>query len=165
MQPRLAPTVCITSTGIARSLLSTESRTRTANGTKVISDTSLVMAIERTVGSRTSTAHTPLMPCIRSSIVRARRSKIPVDLMPATHAMKQNRMQRVLTSTYPVYPLSGGTRTIDTSIRIRDASRTSLPLMRCMSPSIRRPCRRRIYAGPSVGSVGYIYLNGVTSCR
>lgn len=87
-----------TRTGISRSLRPIESRTSIAKGTNVIRATSLVMNIERTVGSRISTAQALLTPWVRPSIPWAMTSKIPVDLMPATHAMKQNRTQSVLTS-------------------------------------------------------------------
>ena len=98
MLPRLAATVCITTTGRIALPSPARPRTRMVNGTKVISATSLVMNMEQKNGRRTRIRQRDLrlrLPARRRAATAPKRWH---SLMPATTAMKQNRMQSMRTS-------------------------------------------------------------------
>ena len=65
MLPRLAATVCRTMTGISRFCCPVMDRTRTVNGTKVISATSLVISMLRKKHRNTRTAESCLVSAVR----------------------------------------------------------------------------------------------------
>ena len=98
MLPRLAATVCSTTTG--RMLLPSPAMpsTRMVKGTKVIRATSLVMNIEQKNGRSTRIRQSILRLRLPASRRAATAPKRWHSLMPATTAMKQNRMQSMRTS-------------------------------------------------------------------
>ena len=98
MLPRMAATVCRTTTGTIRSLLFAILRTSIANGTKVSSATSLVMNMAQKNGSSTSRRQSTLTLLSPPRMRWARILNTLHFLRPATTAMKQNRMHRVRTS-------------------------------------------------------------------
>ena len=98
MLPRLAATVCSTTTGSMLPRSSAMLRTRMVNGTKVISATSLVMNIEQKKGRSTRTRQSVLRACLPARILPATVPNRLQSLMPATTAMKQNRMHSMRTS-------------------------------------------------------------------
>ena len=89
MLPRLAAMVCNVITGIKRLVLPVSVSSITANGTNVISATSLVMNIELKKHKKTSIRARPrvFFACLRSREPRA--ANIPVSLKPATTSIRQ----------------------------------------------------------------------------
>ncbi len=98
MHPRFAATVWSTRTGAIMSFLSMPERTATARGTKVISETSLVIAIDAKKGRATSARQILRAEPVFPTIHDAAALNTPHSDIPATDAMRQNRMQSIGTS-------------------------------------------------------------------
>ena len=103
--------VCSTSTPTARFSQPSSSSTNSVKGTKVMSATSLVTAMEVKKGSSTSATPRPRPPKRLKSRCEST-SNTPQDWKPATTAIRHSSRHSTLTSIYPMYAASGGTKNI-----------------------------------------------------
>ena len=95
MPPRLAASVCMTMTRTSMSRQPAASRANVAMGTNVSSATSLVMSIDEKNGSMTSAKHTIRFDRSPDTMRCAMRARTPLDLRPATDAIRPNK--RIMT--------------------------------------------------------------------
>ena len=98
MLPRLAPMVCMHTTGrisFCRASGPRLSSTTKAKGTKVSSETSLVMNMLPKKHSPTSTSTSCRVPPVRASRARPIRSNTPCCRSPAITVIREKRMASV----------------------------------------------------------------------
>lgn len=97
MLPRLAATVCIQTTGTAsrRPGAPSPDKTEKVKGTKVSSETSLVMTMLPKKHSPTSSQTSASSPRVRPSSARPSRSNTPCRRSPAITAISANRTASV----------------------------------------------------------------------
>lgn len=90
MLPRLAAIVCNAITGMSSSVMPEAVKSMTANGTKVINDTSFVMNIEQKKHKNTSIKISCRVPPARLRSIDPSALKSPTLCKPATTSIRQN---------------------------------------------------------------------------
>ena len=93
--PRLAATVCITTTGTTSFSCPASRSTTSAKGTKVISETSLVTTMLQTNGRKTSTSIIPRLVRVWCSSPLPRNSNSPAFWNPFMTAIREKSIDRV----------------------------------------------------------------------